>query len=274
MSSAEVGHRPSDTARQVAESRWLERAARIGLAARGLVYVLIGVLALQIATGDSDERADQQGAMQQIAEQSFGAVLLWVVAVGFVGYGLWQLSEALWGYRAEQGRKRTAKRLESAGKFVAYGVLAVLAAKTALDGSAGGGGQALTAKVLDAPGGRIIVGVVGVAIIVGSALLAWRGATADFAEQLSLGGLSSTARTAVIRLGQTGHVARGVVFALFGVLVVAAAVTYDPQKAQGIDGTVKELATQPYGPAVLVVVALGLVCFGVYSFLEVRFRRL
>ena len=288
MSSAGVGTGRStggttgDAARRAAQGRWVERVARVGLAARGLVYLLMGLLALQIATGDRSEQADQQGALQEIAGQPFGTFVLWVVAVGFVGYALWQLSEALWGHWAETGRKRTAKRVESGLKVVGYGVLAYLAARIAMDGSGGsegssgssGGGESLTARVLDAPGGRWIVGAVGVAIIIGSAILAWRGATADFSKQLSLGSLSSRARAAVIRLGQTGHVARGVVFALFGALAVGAAVTYDPEKARGIDGALKELVSQPYGPALLVVVALGLVCFGVYSFLEVKFRRL
>lgn len=274
MSSTDIGHQAAERGRQAADSRWVERLARIGLLARGAVYILIGVLAIQIAFGDRGEEASQQGALQKIADQPFGVFLLWIIALGFVGYGVWQGTEAAFGHHSEQGSKRTAKRLESAGKFVFYLVLAFGAASVAMGSSDTGQEESLTAKGLDAPGGQFIVGAVGVAIVVGSLILAWRGVKKDFAKELSLGSLSAATRTAIIRLGQVGYVARGAVFALFGVLVVAAAVTFDPEKARGIDGALQEVVSRPYGPVLLTIAALGLICFGVYSLVEARYRRL
>ena len=103
MASAdETRQRAARTARQAADSKWIQRTARVGLAARGLVYVLIGILAFQIAFVDRAERADQQGAFQTLAQNGFGKAILWLAILGFVGYGLWQASEAAWGHRTER----------------------------------------------------------------------------------------------------------------------------------------------------------------------------
>src|SRR5918996_1668501 len=127
-SAGDSGQRAARAARQAAESRWIERTARVGLAARGLVYGLIGILAFQIAFVNRAKEADQQGAFQTLAQNGFGKAVLWLVILGFVGYGLWQASEAAWGHRTERDeRKRTANRIESVVKAVIYLLLAVVA---------------------------------------------------------------------------------------------------------------------------------------------------
>jgi hypothetical protein len=275
-SASGSGRRAADTARRAADSRWIERTARVGLAARGLVYVLIGILALQIAFVDRAERADQQGAFQTLAQNGFGKLVLWLVILGFVGYGLWQASEAVWGHRAERDeRKRTANRAESAIKAMIYLVLAVVASRVVTGSSKSGqGGEHVTAKLLQLPGGQVLVGLAGVAIVAAAVLLTWRGLRTKFEEHLDLSELGPRARSAVINLGKVGYVARGIVFALVGILVVAAAVTYDPDKARGMDAALRQVAARPYGPWLLGLMALGLMCFGVYSFAESRYRRL
>src|SRR5215216_6505172 len=239
----------ADTARRAAESRWIERTARLGLAARGLVYVLIGILAFQIAFVDRAERADQKGAFQTLAHNGFGKLVLWLVILGFVGYGLWQATEAIWGHRREQDdRKRTAGRVESAVKAVIYLVLAVVAFRVVTGSSKGGqGGEQVTAKLLEMSGGQVLVGLAGVAIVAAAVLLAWRGLRTKFEEHLNLAELGPRARSALINLGKVGYVARGIVFALVGILVVAAAVTFDPDKARGMDAALRQVAAQPYG---------------------------
>jgi hypothetical protein len=277
MASAdETRQRAARTARQAADSKWIQRTARVGLAARGLVYVLIGILAFQIAFVDRAERADQQGAFQTLASNGFGKVVLWLVILGFVGYGLWQASEAAWGHRTERDdRKRTANRVESAVKAVIYLVLAVVAFRVVTGSSSGSqGGEQVTAKALQLPGGQILVGLAGLVIVAAAVLLAWRGLQTKFEEHLDLSELGPGARSVVITLGKVGYVARGVVFSLVGILVVAAAVTFDPDKARGMDAALRQVAARPYGPWLLSLMALGLMCFGAYSLAESRYRRL
>jgi hypothetical protein len=274
-SAGDSGQRPANTARQAADSKWIERTARVGLAARGLVYVLIGILAFQIAFVDRAERADQQGAFQTLAQNGFGKAILWLVILGFVGYGLWQATEAAWGHRTERDdRKRTASRID---KAVIYLILAVVAFRVVTSTSTGGqGGEQVTAKLLQMTGGQVLVGLAGVVIVAAAVVLAWRGLRTKFEEHLDLSELGPGARSAVITLGKVGYVARGIVFALVGILVVVvvAAVTFDPDKARGMDAALRQVAAQPYGPWLLSLMALGLMCFGAYSLAESRYRRL
>jgi hypothetical protein len=180
--------------------------ARVGLAARGLVYVVIGVLAIQIAFGAKGERADQSGALQSIAEKPFGKALLWIVALGFLGYAAWQATEAAWGHSEESSDgKRTAERVVSAAKAVLYAGLAVLAARAAMGGGSKGGkgGQDITAKVMAETGGRWLVGLVGLVIIGIAGYLAIEGIKKKFVERLALGELPAGTQSNVVRLGRS-----------------------------------------------------------------------
>jgi hypothetical protein len=277
--SSSVGHagqQAVSAAHRAGESRWIDRAARLGLAGRGLVYVLIAVLAFQIAFVGRAKEADQKGAFQTLAQNGFGKVVLWLVIVGFLGYAVWLATEAVWGHWREQEKgKRTAKRIESAVKAVIYLMLAVLAFRIVTASSSGGqGAETATAKVLDMTGGQFLVGLAGVVVIAVAGLITWRGLRTKFEEHLDLSRLGPTARSVVINLGKVGYIARGVTFAIVGILIIAAAVTYDPNKARGFDAALRTVAAQPYGPWLLSLIALGLLCFGVYSFIESRYRRL
>ena len=263
--------------RDAGESRWVELLARVGLAARGLVYVIIGVLAVQIAFGEKGARADQTGALASIAEKPFGKVLLWVVALGFLGYAAWQATEAAWGHHdADSDNKRTAERVVSACKAVLYAGLAFLAMKAAMgDGGKGGkGGQGITAKIMSESGGRWLIGLAGLVIIGIAVYLAIEGIKKKFVERLNLGELPQGTSDKVVKLGQAGYISRGVVTAVIGGLVVIAAVTFEPKKARGLDLALRELASTGFGPWLLVAVALGLICFGAYSFVEAKVRKL
>jgi hypothetical protein len=260
-----VGSRASD-------SDWLARGARVGLAARGLLYVLVGALAIEVARGGS-ARTDQEGALRTISEQPFGQTLLWLVAGGLLAYGLWRLGEGVWGRREEPaGRKRTLKRVESLGSAALNVLLAVSAARIAA-GSDGSGGS-LTARVLEAPGGTGLLTAAGFVIVGVGAALAWRGVRTDFERQLRSAEMGRGTYAVVHRLGQVGYLARGAVVALVGVLVVKAALEAEPDQASGLDVALKSLVSAPFGPALLVTAAVGLICFGAYSFAEVRYRRL
>lgn len=263
------------SARRAANSGALDKAARLGFLAKGLVYALIGVLALEVALG-SQQRTDQKGALQAIATKPGGSVVLWLMVLGFAAYAVWRFSEAIWGRRDElDEKKRTAKRVGSAANGLVYTLLGVLAFRTVTGSSSSGGtGSDVTATVLGWPGGQAIVVLAGLVVIAIAVGLTWRGLKTDFEKHLDTARMSRTTFTAVRRLGQAGYVARGAVFLLVGVLVVKAAVDHQPGKAAGFDVALKSLAGAPGGQLLLVLAALGLVCFGAYCAAEARYRRL
>jgi Domain of Unknown Function (DUF1206) len=266
--------RASDKAEQAADSPWLRRAARLGLAARGLVYLVIGFLAIEIASGGS-ARSDQEGALRKIAEQPLGRTMLWLVAVGFVAYGVWNLGEGIWGRREENDeKKRTVKRIGSVAIAVVYVGLCVTAIRVATGTGGGSSNSSYSARLLDAPGGKTIMVILGVVLMGAAVVLAWRGLKTDFEKHLNSGQMGRTTYAVVRRLGQVGYLARGAVVGLVGWLVLQAALTHEPHKAGGVDVALKSLVDQPFGRFVLLAVALGLICFGAYSFAEMRYRRL
>lgn len=265
----------SSAAHQAANSGALNKAARVGFLAKGLVYALIGVLAFQIALGDS-EQADQKGAMQSVAEQPGGSVVLWLMVIGFTGYALWRFAEAAWGRRDETDeKKRTVKRIGSAANGLVYLAFAVLAFKTVTSSSSSGSsGQSMTAKVLGWPGGQALVVIAGLVIIAIGIGLTIRGLKTDFEKHLDTGRMSRRTFEAVRRLGQVGYVARGIVFGLVGIFVIKAAMDHQPGKAEGFDVALKSVAEAPFGQFLLMAAAIGLVCFGAYCVAEARYRRL
>ncbi len=262
-------------ARRAANSPWLDRAARLGFVAKGLVYALIGLLALQIATGGGG-KADQKGALQSIAGRPGGTLVLWLMVIGFAAYALWRFSEAAWGRRDETDvKKRTVKRVGSLLNGLVYAFFAVLAYRTVTASSSSGGGSAdITAKALKMSGGQIIVGLAGIVVLGIAVALTWRGLKTDFEKHLDTGQMSRTTFAVVRRLGQVGYVARGLVFFLIGGLIIKAAMDNQPGKAAGFDVALKTLASGPFGQILLVLAALGLICFGLYCVAEARYRRL
>jgi len=268
-----------DAVQRATDSPWVERTARLGFAGRGAVYLIIAVLAVQIATGDNrGQEADKKGALQAVADKPFGEVLLVLLALGLAGYALWRFTNAAWGERDETDeRKRAAKRLSSVGKGALY-VAFCASAVSVLVGRGGGGGEqqatTWTAKVLGWPSGRLLVGAAAAAIVIGAGYMVYRGVARKFEKQLDEARMGPTARRLTPVLGVVGLTARGIVFALAGFLLVKAAIDFDAREAKGVDGTLRTIAAQPYGQVLLVAAALGLAVFGLYSFVEARYRRL
>jgi hypothetical protein len=264
----------NQSAKQVAQSEPFKIGARVGILSWGVTHVVIAWLALQIAFGVSGQRADQTGAFQEIAQHTGGKVLLWILFVGFVFAFLWRLSEAIWGYTYVQDKKKNIrKRATSAGKAVVFAVLAYLAASTAVgSGGSGQGKQGVTATVLGWPGGQFLVGLVGLIIIGGGLYKAYRGWKRKFEDDMDLPSDQKARKTAV-RLGQVGFIGRGIATALIGLLVILSAITFDPQKANGLDPALKALAAEPYGMFLLILVALGLLSYGAFLAFDARYHR-
>lgn len=262
----------TSTARtQHAASTWVEGLGRVGLVARGATYMLIGYIALQMAFGDAARSASQEGAFHTVAAQPFGEVLLWIIAIGLFSYALWQLIAA---FQAddEDASKEWGKRILYFVKTAVYLVLAWSAASIAMNAGSSGG-SSTTADIMKSDGGRLLIGAVGLAILVTGFVLVWKGWTADFEKKLRTDQMSKTTFRTIRTLGRVGYVARGLVFALVGVLVMYSAITFTPENASGIDQALQEVAQASAGPVLLTLVAIGLIAFGVYSCTEARYRR-
>lgn len=259
--------------RQGADSRPVDWLARAGLTARGAVYILMGVLAVLVARGAAKAEIDQKGALREVLSQPFGSVVVALMAIGFACYALWRLSEAAFGVVGDGNG--AGPRLKSLFRGIAYLALTFSAASL-LFGSRGSQSKqqtSMTARVMDHTGGRWLVGVVGLVIVgVGIALVV-EGLRLTFMRYFPEGQLPEKLRNSIRQLGRIGTVARGLVFALVGVLVVVAAWTHNAKKAGGMDEALKSLRDQPFGPWLLVAAGLGLAIFGVYGLAEARYRR-
>lgn len=275
-----VDSRPEDAARKasrtaddVARSRTLEWLARAGFVARGLVYLIIAILAIKLAIGEQGTTTNQQEALRTIATQPFGKVLLVAVAIGLAGYALWMLARAAIGHGAES-RDSPTDRVSALATAIAYGVLCATAVEVLVgSGAEGGSTKEATGGVLSWPGGPVLVAIAG-AVLIGVAFYqAYKGAARKFLEEADTTAMEPRVRRAYTALGIFGYVARAIVFALVGYGLIKAAVDYDPKKALGLDGALHKLADASYGPPLLWVVAVGLAGFAVYSIADARYHK-
>jgi hypothetical protein len=252
----------------IARTKEFEWFARAGLAARGVVYIVIGVLAIKLALGDGGKATSREGALQSLAQQSFGKVVLILLALGFGAYALWRFVQAFaerkWGAGAGY-----------VGRGLIYAALTFSAIKI-LVGAQTSGSQTqrahkTAATVLGWPAGTWIVGIAG-AVTIGVGLWnLYRGLSRNF-EKKWRGGMGQSARKWGGRAGVLGHIARAAVFALIGIFAVKAALDYNPKDAIGLDGALQKLAHASYGPYVLGLTAAGLICYGLYCLVDARYR--
>ncbi|TVZ01898.1 DUF1206 domain-containing protein [Trebonia kvetii] len=264
--------RATRSARRASHSPAAHFLARAGLTARGVIYILVGWVAVLVALGHSSREADQQGALQMLAGKPYGLVSLWLLAIGFAAYALWRLSEAAFGVSGEPG---TGPRLKSLARAVIYAFLCYLAVSVIAGkaGSQSGKQQDFTASVMHHPAGRILVGVVGLIVVVCGIALVIEGARKKFMKHLETSRMKPETRRAVKLLGMTGTIARGVVFGLVGIGIIAAAVTHKASESGGIDKALLTVRNQPFGEFLMLLAALGLVIFGIYGLCEARWRK-
>lgn len=249
-------------------------SARLGLVVRGVLYLVIGWLAIDIARGQPSHQANQRGALAEIGARTDGIVLLWIMAAGFAAYAFWRLSEAVYG-TAAAGRK-TGPRLQSLARGIFYAALCVstvLVIASSSSQSQSHQQATLTARTMRHAWGRWLVGGVGVLVVaIGLAMVA-QGLTRRFEKDLQMNELSGSTRRIVVGLGTVGTTARGLVFGLAGALVIDAAVTFRPGKSKGLDGALRALAGEPYGQLLLGVVAAGLLAFGLYGLTAAKWAK-
>jgi hypothetical protein len=268
------------TADHAARGDLPKAAGRLGLAARGALYCVAGLLALRLATGSAEE-VDRGAVLDWLVDQPLGRLLVAILAIGFAGYAIWRFARAVTGAREggkpKEGASDAAQRLADVGRGLVYVALTATAIKILTRGDRASDGdqkeQEWTARFLEATGGRVLVAVAGLAILGGGIYLAVKGIRMKFEDKLRSEEMRPWQRTWLPRLGLVGYTARGIVFAVIGFFLVRAAVTYDPTEAVGVDGALKRLLEHGAGRALVLGIAVGLFAFGLFSFVEARWRK-
>jgi hypothetical protein len=260
-------------ARRASHSPAAHFLARAGLTARGVIYILVGWVAVLVALGHSSREADQQGALHLLAGKSYGLVSLWLLGLGFAGYALWRLSEAAFGVTGD--RPGAGPRLKSLARAVIYAGLSYLTFTviSGTDRSQSARQQDMTATAMQHPAGRVLVGVAGLVVVACGITLVVEGARKKFMKYLQTARMSARVHRVVKLLGTTGTIARGLVFALAGVLVIDAAIAHKASESGGIDKALLTLRDQPFGEFLMMLAALGLIIFGTYGLCEARWRK-
>jgi hypothetical protein len=273
MSSATAHVKAS--ASRAADSKPLEYLARGGFICYGVIHLLFAWLALQVAFGHSGKEGDQNGALQTLAGNGFGKVLLVVIAVGMVGLAIWQAFEAIVGESGPRDKTAIAERVISGIRAIVYLWLAWTAVKivTGANSSSAAGSQNKSSTLMSHSGGRWLVGLAGLVILGVGIGLAVYGVLKKFEKHLKTQEMRPAVRKSTRRLGMAGYAAKGAAYAIAGVLVVVAAVKYDPNKARGLDAALKTLAGHSYGPWLLALIAIGFAAFGVFCFSQAKYRK-
>ncbi|MGZ8493351.1 MAG: DUF1206 domain-containing protein [Gemmatirosa sp.] len=257
---------------------WLTRAARLGYAARGVVYVTLALIALQAALGRRQVEG-QGGALREIATQPAGRFLLVLIALGLFGYAAWRLIEAARGAEGEgSDAKGIGLRFAHAGSGLLYGSLGLQAMRLFQGTATGRGDEARaddwTARLMAMPWGRALVAIAGLGVLVYAVQQLRRAARGDVTRHLDLRALDASGRENIVRLGRFGIGARGVVFIITGGFLLLAARNADPSEATGLSGSLAMLETAPWGRWLMGLVALGLLAFGLFQIVHARYRQL
>ena len=255
---------------------WVERLARAGYAAKGAVYLTIGVLALQTAAGSGGGLTDSDGVLRILLRQPYGKLLLGLAAIGLFGYALWRALCAAVDPegRHEGGAKRIAARAGYAVTALVHGGLAWQAAQLAMRGSADRGRSPddWTATLMQAPAGRWLVGAAALALAGYGLVQLVKGVQGDVQKRLGLGTVDPDHRRVIITAARAGLISRGIVFMIIGSFLVRAALEYDPSEAGGVREALVAIERQPYAPYLLGAIALGLAAYGAFQLVKARYR--
>lgn len=265
-----------NTVQQAGRSETARKVVLAGWAAKGVVYLALAYLVLQMALGSSSEEASTTGALQKIAETAPGQVTLVVLGVGLLAFAVGRVLEVTTLARPEIDGKDKAIAALLAVVYTSLAITAFSIVGLAGGSSSSGGGSAEQQGsnfLFGLPGGRYLVGLLGLAVIAAGAHAAYKGVRQDFLPTLRTGEMSSGVRSATTKLGTAAYVTKGAILALVGYFFVQAAVTYDPEEAKGLDAALREVAQQSWGQVVLVLIAIGLLAYAVFAFVESRYRK-
>lgn len=262
-------------------AKWIERLARFGYAAKGVVYVLVGILAFQAAFNWGGRVTGSRGAFRTIASQPFGNVLLFLVAIGLLGYVVWRFVEAFRDpEHNDSGFKAFGRRAAYFVSGLIYGSLAILALRISFSSpsaSSGGGGSSATqgtATLLSQPFGQWLVGLVGVAIVAYGFYCFYKAYSTKFRRRLKLAQMSAKEEKWSTRIGRFGLTAKGVVSVIIGYFFIQAARASSPSQARTTEGALQTIQQQPFGAWLMGIVALGLIAYGIHLGVQARYRRI
>jgi hypothetical protein len=258
----------------------IEKLARVGYATKGVVYIIVGALAVLAAFHAGGETTDSQGAFKEIVAQPLGEVLLAAVAAGLAAYALWRATQGVIDAEGKGGDlKGLAIRASYCASGLVHGALALSAARLALNmGGGGNGGDAekreLAASVMQLPFGPLLVGLFGTGLVLFALYQVYKGLSLKFRKRLEVGAMDGLENEWTKLSGQIGMPARGVVFAMVGIFLIKAAIDYNPGEAGGVNDALQTLARGPFGPWLLAVIAIGLVAYGGYMLIEAKYHRI
>lgn len=258
-------------------AQWIALSARLGYAAKGTVYILVGILAFQAAINWGGEVTGSKGALQAIAFQPFGKVLLFLIAVGLLGYVFWRFIQAVYDpEHDDRGFGSFARRLSSLLSGLVYASLALFAFKIVFANvsESDSSSSEQTAIILSKPFGHWLVGGVGVAIIAYGFYCFYRAIATKFRRKLKLAEVSQATEKWATKLAQFGLSARGIVCVIIGYFLIQAAKTHDPDQTKTTEGALEVIQQQPYGAWLMGIIALGLIAYGSHLVFQARYRRI
>jgi hypothetical protein len=256
----------------------MQTLAKIGYATKGLLYLIVGVLAVRYVAGDGGRLTDSKGAAQTLHAQPFGTLLVWLTAAGLAAFALWRLVQAIWDPESgKRDARRVGQRLGYAVSGVVHAGLSVAVVQLALAHGAGRGGHekvTYVGKVLARPGGALVIAGVGLGVIGVGVYELYQAYSARFMRRLSTATMSARERTWAERAGRLGLLAHGLVFGVIGWFLERAAASGRSSQTRGVAGALHEIATRSHSELVLGLVAVGLVGYAVYLFFTARYLRL
>lgn len=256
-----------------ARSGGLSGAARFGFIARGIAYIVIGILAFMLAVGAAEHEPTAGGALATLAGKPLGYLLLWILALGFAALAAWRLTQAA----AASAARSNGPRLRALALGILYAIASFVVLRFVVDGRTPPPSDALardvTARILGWDGGQVVVLLLGLAVVAAGVLITLRGIRLAFVDDLRMGWMTHASRESVIWLGRIGYLARGAIVVGIGIAAVVAAANYEPANAKGVDAVLHDFADSALGPWLLIAVSLGLMAFGILSFLQARYRR-
>jgi len=263
---------PKGAARAAQDSPAFRIVARIGYVVLGILHIVIGVIAISVATGGGGE-ADQGGALEQIRNAPMGVVLLWVIALGLFALAIWQIGEAFLEQDPDS-KKKWGHRIKYLGTAAVYIAIAITAVVYAMGGQSDSSEstQTFSAQLLSTPGGVFLLVLVGLIVAAIGIAFIVRGITRAFEKYLDLP--PDPVRKGIVTFGVVGYLAKGIAVGVAGVLFVVAAVTANPEQAGGLDAALHALADLPFGAIILWIVGAGLIIYGLFCFARARYARM
>ncbi len=253
---------------------WLEITARIGYVAKGILYIIMGALSAQVALGTGGQTAGMKEALYEVASKPYGKVMLGIVALGLIAHVLWRFAQAFVDPEGKGAKvKAIFQRIGFASAVPMYGAMAYLSFKIILGSGSSSSPQSLTASVLSKPFGPYLVGAVGASIIISGFFQLYLAISAGFEHKFKMSSMNKTEKAISVNISRYGLGARSVVFGMIGYFLIVSAINFNPDKASGIGGALRRLLQEPYGPYLMLVVAVGLIAYGGFDIVLSVYRK-